>query len=170
MSEKQIQQNHSLSSGDGQAPSQVLASYKKKGRIARQASQWLTLRIFQTPENCLAALNEGGWTIWATDLAKGSIPLVPGSLVVPSKVAIVMGRESSGVSATMLAAADRHVHLPTYGFTGCLNVSVAAALVMQQLFFMCPEARGQMEPEEREKLRKQWSTAMASGDEVEREC
>jgi tRNA G18 (ribose-2'-O)-methylase SpoU len=35
----------------------------------------------------------------------------------PSRVAVVIGRESDGVSAEMLTAADRRVFIPMFGFT-----------------------------------------------------
>ena len=64
----------------------------------------------------------------------------------------------------MLAAADKRIYLPMFGtyikmtitkdcgnfncsvvgFTESLNLSVASALVIQQLFYICPEARGNL--------------------------
>ena len=46
----------------------------------------------------------------------------------PERLAVVMGAEKTGVSATMLGAADRLVFLPMHGFTESLNVSVASTL------------------------------------------
>ena len=44
-----------------------------------------------------------------------------------------------GVSEEMLEAADRRVYLPMYGFTDSFNLSVAMALLVQRLFYLCPE-------------------------------
>jgi hypothetical protein len=44
-----------------------------------------------------------------------------------------------GVSEEMLKEADRRVYLPMYGFTDSFNLSVAMALLVQRLFYMCPE-------------------------------
>jgi tRNA G18 (ribose-2'-O)-methylase SpoU len=44
-----------------------------------------------------------------------------------------------GVSEEMLKEADRRVYLPMYGFTDSFNLSVAMALLIQRLFYMCPE-------------------------------
>jgi tRNA C32,U32 (ribose-2'-O)-methylase TrmJ len=77
-------------------------------------------------------------------------------------MALVIGRETDGVSKEMLEAADKRVYLPIYGFSESLNLSVAAALIVQQLFFICPEASGSMEEEERASLRARWYGLLAS--------
>ncbi len=83
---------------------------------------------------------------------------------------MVIGREADGVSEEVLAAADAHIFLPMYekqsysprhavisisesylcaalrfGFTESFNVSVACGLLLQRLFDICPQARGQMD-------------------------
>ena len=47
------------------------------------------------------------------------------------------------------------------GFADSLNLSVAAALVMHELFHLCPEAIGEMSEEERATLREKWFTQLA---------
>ena len=42
----------------------------------------------------------------------------------------------------MLSAAELRVYLPLRGFADSLNLSVAAALVIHELFHLCPEAVG----------------------------
>ena len=44
-----------------------------------------------------------------------------------------MGSEWEGVSEQAKEAADIRVRIPQYGFTQSFNVSVAAALILQQL-------------------------------------
>jgi len=87
----------------------------------------------------------------------------------PRRMAIVLGREATGPSQEMLDAADRTVYLPQYGFGDSFNVSVACALLLQFLFTWCPEARGQLDPGERELLREQWYSKLASNAEMSAE-
>ena len=61
----------------------------------------------------------------------------------------------------MLNAASRAVFLPMFGFMESLNVSVAAALVMQRLLDLCPEARGDLGVSERAVLRSRWYDQLA---------
>lgn len=60
-------------------------------------------------------------------------------MAIPPKLAIVIGRESDGVSQEMLREADKRIFLPMYGFTESFNLSVATALVLSRLFDHCPE-------------------------------
>lgn len=48
-------------------------------------------------------------------------------------LALLMGSEWEGVSEQAKEAADIRVRIPQYGFTQSFNVSVAAALILQQL-------------------------------------
>lgn len=63
------------------------------------------------------------------------------------------GREAEGVTEEFLEAADARIYLPLFGFTESLNLSVATALVMQRLFDLCPDARGNLTASEKAALR-----------------
>jgi hypothetical protein len=43
-----------------------------------------------------------------------------------------------------------------FGFTDSLNLSVATGMVLQQLFNLFPEARGDMTQQRRDNLRRKW--------------
>lgn len=91
------------------------------------------------------------------------------SLELPERLAIIMGREADGVSDTMLAAATKRVYLPIHGFADSLNVNVATGMVLQQLFYLCPEARGAMPEKEKAQLRDVWYRRIDKrGDDVDK--
>merc|ERR1712070_531264 len=79
----------------------------------------------------------------------------------PARVAVVIGRESDGVSREMLQAAHKRVYLPMYGFTESFNLSVATALTIQRLMDWCPDARGDLSAEETSRIRQEWYSALA---------
>ncbi|KAA0153852.1 hypothetical protein FNF27_04646 [Cafeteria roenbergensis] len=83
-------------------------------------------------------------------------PAPAGMTCLPRKLAIVMGRETDGISPAFRAAADSVVFLPMYGFAESFNLSVATALVLQRLLEICPEAHGEMSLERRAGLRRDW--------------
>ncbi|KAG6941984.1 hypothetical protein JG687_00019328 [Phytophthora cactorum] len=87
-------------------------------KITKNCAVWLTVREFSSIAACLEALRENEMTIWATDLSPQAEPLVasnkPNEL--PTRLAIVIGRETDGVSPEMLRAAHRRVYLPLFGF------------------------------------------------------
>jgi len=122
----------------------------------KDCDQFLTIREFETPELCLEALRQEGRTIWATDLSTQAISLDTDMVQIPNKVALVMGRESDGCSQIFLNAASQRVYLPMHGFTESLNLSVATALIIQQLLHFCPEAVGNLSDIEKQELRQKW--------------
>uniref|UniRef100_A0AAV2ZAR8 Cytidyltransferase-like domain-containing protein n=1 Tax=Lagenidium giganteum TaxID=4803 RepID=A0AAV2ZAR8_9STRA len=139
--------------------------HKDERRISREATDWLTIRHFKTSETCIQELLSQGYDIWATDLSQDSVSLEEPGLELPERVAIVMGRESDGVSKVMLEAAHRRVYLPIHGFADSLNLNVATGMVLQALFYMCPEARGAMPESERTQLRDTWYRRLVKGKE-----
>jgi tRNA G18 (ribose-2'-O)-methylase SpoU len=134
-------------------------------RITRGNESFLTIRRFRSTTECIEALRQDSREIWATDLSATAIPLDNHSLNVPKKLALVIGREADGCSKEILAAADKKVYLPMYGFTESLNLSVAAALILQHIFYICPEARGDLTPEDKRKLRIEWYKKLAKNEE-----
>lgn len=131
--------------------------------ITRGTDKWLSVRWFDSAPDCVAALRDEGCAIWAADLAPTAKPLVlgPDALRVPPRLGVVMGRELDGLSDAMRASADALVYLPMHGFSESFNLSVATALVLQRLFDLCPEARGDMPEAERAALRARWFSALA---------
>jgi hypothetical protein len=79
----------------------------------------------------------------------------------PDKLAIVFGTESVGCTQEILEAADRRVYLPLRGFADSLNLSVAAALVLQKLFHLDPSIEACMAESERQGLREVWFPKLA---------
>ncbi|KAG7379684.1 hypothetical protein PHYPSEUDO_008284 [Phytophthora pseudosyringae] len=139
---------------------------KKSGakKITKNCAVWLTLREFASIAACLEALEQNQMTIWATDLSPQAEPLAasakPSEL--PARLAVVIGRETDGVSPEMLRAAHRRVYLPLFGFSESLNLSVATALVLQRLLDWFPEVRGDLDEHERQSIREKWHPQLVS--------
>lgn len=132
--------------------------------VSKGAWRWLSLRQFRRTSDLIAALRADGRAIWATDLGRDAVELQSDGLAVPPRLALVIGREADGVSAELLAAADRRLYLPMHGFSASFNLSVATALLLQRLFDACPQARGDLSPAERTALRAQWYRRLAKSE------
>ena len=131
--------------------------------ITKQVLPFMTIHNHSTTSACIQSLRDSGHEIWATDLSPGAIKLDSPELLIPLKLAVVFGRELDGCSKEILAAADRRVYIPLFGFAESLNISVAASLVMQTLFVKCPEARGNLTEGEKALLRPSWYSHLARG-------
>lgn len=136
--------------------------------VTKGSHLWLSRRVFKTIEDLVAAIKDEGLALWATDLGDGADEVAtPADLQpFPERVALVIGRELQGVSKEILAAADRRLYLPMHGFTESLNLSVAAALMLQRCFDAEPGLAGAMDEEERAALRAEWYQKLAGTNEA----
>lgn len=137
-------------------------------KIAKEAGEWLTLRQFDSSAECIGALRASQYEVWVTALSQHAIALDAAVLHVPpspTKVAVVFGREADGVSAEMVAAADKLVYFPLHGFSESLNLSVSAALILQTILQKEPSLRSAMSDEDRASLRREWFVRLAKSPE-----
>ena len=104
-------------------------------QVGKGSQKWLTFhRYNQKPHNtqdCIDAVRAKGYQIIATTPHEDSNFVA--DFDVYKKSAFVFGVEKEGVSEMMLDQADGHLKIPMYGFTESLNVSVAAAIVLQDV-------------------------------------
>ncbi|GMH46540.1 hypothetical protein TrRE_jg4001 [Triparma retinervis] len=134
---------------------------------ARTACKWINTHEFGSTTACVKQLRSEGFDLWVTDLGQAASPLLTGpeAMPLPPKLAIVFGTESTGCTKEMLDAADKRVYLPLSGFADSLNLSVAAAMVIQRLFFMKPSLEGDITDEEKGELRSVWYPCLARNKE-----
>jgi tRNA (guanosine-2'-O-)-methyltransferase len=109
--------------------------YDANEEIDMGASRWLTLHRYEREADatagCLQALQDNGFRIVATSLHHEAH--TPESLPLDEPVAIVFGGERPGISETVVEMADEFLKIPMVGFVQSLNVSVAAAIILQRL-------------------------------------
>lgn len=102
--------------------------------VVRGASRWLTLDHYKEQENnsgdCLKVLKAKGYQIVTTSVESDAIPLDEFRLT--QKSAFVFGNEHSGVSPEALNQADVQLRVPMFGFTESYNLSVSAAIILNQ--------------------------------------
>ncbi len=104
--------------------------------IAKGSTKWISLYRYQDRatnnlEICLETLKATNYQIVVAD-PEGELNL--DQLEYKGEpLALLMGSEWDGVSDQAKAAAKYRVKIPQYGFTQSFNVSVAAALLLQQV-------------------------------------
>ncbi|RXT04745.1 RNA methyltransferase [Ammoniphilus sp. CFH 90114] len=88
------------------------------------------LPIVQTDLNEIChELSERGFRILATSL-EGAVPY--DEALYDGPVAIVIGNEANGVSASILKQCDKFVKIPIYGQAESLNAAMAAGIIMYE--------------------------------------
>lgn len=99
--------------------------------IAMGAQKWVSLNRYHSSGECIEVLRNKGYQIIATTPHGNSVPL--GDFDISKPAAIFFGTEQHGLSAQVLNHADQCLSIPMSGFTDSLNISVSAAIIIQQL-------------------------------------
>ena len=99
--------------------------------IAMGAQKWVDVRRYQNSERVLETLRSKGYQIVATTPHDDGLLLQDFTLT--KKTALFFGTENNGLSDYVLSNADAYLTIPTVGFTESLNISVSAAIILQQL-------------------------------------
>ncbi|WP_318344518.1 TrmH family RNA methyltransferase [Flagellimonas baculiformis] len=99
--------------------------------IAMGAEKWVDVYRYGNTGDCIAQLKENGYQIVATTPHDNST-LLP-DFFPESKSAIFFGTEKAGLSDEVMQQADVFLKIPMVGFSESLNVSVSAAIIIQDL-------------------------------------
>lgn len=99
--------------------------------IAMGAQKWVDVHRYDSNAACLSVLKKKGYQIIATSPHTNSCTLE--NFDISEKSAFFFGTEREGLSAEVLEQADGFLTIPMVGFTESLNISVAAAIILQQL-------------------------------------
>ena len=99
--------------------------------IALGAEKWVDVRRFSTIQNCIDDLKGKGYQIIATTPHNDSCLLQDFDISKPS--AIFFGTEKLGLSEEVMQQADGYLKIPMVGFTESLNISVSAAIIIQDI-------------------------------------
>lgn len=99
--------------------------------IAMGAQKWVDINKYDTIGNCIETLKEKGYQIIATTPHNDSCLLH--EFDVTKKSALFFGTEKEGLSEEVMSKADGYLKIPMVGFTESLNISVSAAIIIQDL-------------------------------------
>ncbi len=99
--------------------------------IAMGAEKWVDVHRYGNSGECLDGLKKRGYRIVAATPHKDSIPLQ--EFYPMEKTAVFFGTEKEGLSEEVMQRADGQLNIPMLGFSESLNVSVSAAIILQDL-------------------------------------
>ncbi|WP_435622695.1 TrmH family RNA methyltransferase [Flagellimonas sp.] len=99
--------------------------------IAMGAEQWVDVYRYGTTTDCMDALKAQGYRIIGTTPHINSNYLM--DFQVDEKTALFFGTEREGLSEEVMQKADGFLKIPMVGFSESLNISVSAAIILQEL-------------------------------------
>jgi|SRR5690554_1097459 len=100
-------------------------------QIAMGAQKWVDIIRHKDSLSCMESLRSKGYQIIATTPHNDSVYLEDFDISKPS--AIFFGTEKEGLSDEVMQNADGFLKIPMVGFTESLNISVSAAIIIQNL-------------------------------------
>ena len=105
--------------------------------IAKGSQKWLSFHNYKKETNntktCLNSLKGKGYQLIATSPHHNSCLLH--DFDITKKSAFIFGVEKTGVSNEVINNADGILKIPMVGFTESLNISVAAAIILENLTY-----------------------------------
>ncbi len=138
--------------------------------IAMGAQKWVDFKRHNSIKECIKSLKNSDYQIIATTPHDNSTMLH--EFDVSKKSAFFFGKESDGLSDTVMEAADGFLKIPMYGFTESLNISVSAAIILQSVVSKMKQSNvnWQLSEEEKFEIEMQWlkKTIKASDEIIQR--
>ena len=134
---------------------------KVSRHVAKGSQKWLTINRYKNDTNntadCLQDLKAKGYQIIGTSPHYDS-SLLP-DFDISKKSAFVFGAEKDGISEYVKDNADGFLKVPMVGFTESLNISVAAAIILQDVTtrLRSSEVSWQLSENEKEVLYLDWT-------------
>lgn len=103
-------------------------------KTALGATESVEWQGFDNAFDAVAEYKSLGYTVYAVEQAYKSISLDCFTLPPGQKIAVVFGNEAEGVSEELIQATDGCIEIPQFGSKHSFNISVAAGIVLWELF------------------------------------
>ena len=100
-------------------------------QIAMGAQKWVDIIEHSSSQVCIDNLRQKGYQIIATTPHNDSCTIENFDISKPS--ALFFGTEIDGLSDEVMQQADGYLKIPMVGFTESLNISVSAAIIIQDI-------------------------------------
>jgi tRNA (guanosine-2'-O-)-methyltransferase len=130
------------------------------------AQKWVDINAFDSILGCVDSLKAKGYQIIATTPHENDCLLEDFDISKPS--ALFFGTERDGLSEEILQKADGFLKIPMVGFTESLNISVSAAIIIQNLMHRLRNSDINWQLSEEEILEKRLQWARSSIKDIKR--
>jgi tRNA (guanosine-2'-O-)-methyltransferase len=127
-------------------------------QVTQNADKWLNIYLHPTIEAACDFLERCGFACWAALPPPLEARRTGAGVEVPvtGPLALVFGNEHEGLSAAGQQRCSGRFHLPMFGFSESLNLSVSAALALREVVSRRRQALGRagdLPPDARDQLR-----------------
>lgn len=134
--------------------------------IAMGAQKWVDVNRYESISNCVESLKNKGYQIIATTPHENDCLMDDFDITKPS--ALFFGTERDGLSEEVMKNADGFLKIPMVGFTESLNISVSAAIILQNLMHRLRNSAVNWQLSEEAMLEKRIQWAKSSIKDIKR--
>lgn len=134
--------------------------------IAMGAQKWVDVNRFENITDCIDNLKGKGYQVIATTPHHNDCLM--DDFDISKKSALFFGTERNGLSEEVIARADGFLKIPMVGFTESLNISVSAAIIIQNLMSRLHQSEIDWPLSEEELLEKRLDWARNSIKDIRR--
>ena len=130
------------------------------------AQKWVDINRYTSTKDCLENLRQKGYRIVATSPHEGTALQ---DFDISQPAAFFFGTETKGLSEEVMQEAEEYLQIPMVGFTESLNISVSAAIILQEVSFRLRRSNVSWQFSEEEKLEKRFDWArktIKNADEI----
>ena len=110
----------------------TVKNYDVSKRTSASAKKWIDIEYFDDIETCVKYVRKKYKTIIGTAITDKSISLYEADFT--DSFALMMGNEKDGLSENAQALLDVNILIPQVGMTQSLNISVACAVCMYEMY------------------------------------
>lgn len=103
-------------------------------KTALGATESVSWEYWERTTDAIGKLKQEGYLVWSVEQAEGAVQLDRVGLKPAQKYALVFGHEIRGVDQQVVDMSDQCLEIPQYGTKHSLNISVAAGIVIWELF------------------------------------
>ena len=111
----------------------VKYNQRKGNKSSSSANKWVQVNSFTNHDECVKAVRAKYQRLLCTHLATDAVELYDNNFSKGS-LALVFGNEHEGVSKELLAQCDGNIFIPQIGMISSLNISVACAVTLYEVF------------------------------------
>ena len=103
-------------------------------KTALGATETVAWNAYENTASAINALKSEGYQVYAIEQVHKSIELQNFNITNDAKVAIIFGNEADGVKEETIAMTDGCIEIPQAGSKHSFNISVAAGIVLWEIF------------------------------------
>ncbi|WP_028374811.1 TrmH family RNA methyltransferase [Leeuwenhoekiella sp. MAR_2009_132] len=102
-------------------------------RTSRSTEMYVPYTQTSDCDTILEKLMQENYTLLGLELTNNSISLTDFNMQANEKIALILGNERHGISASVLTKLNKSIYIPMYGKNSSMNVAQAAAIAAYTL-------------------------------------